>query len=486
MADIYEGYVDYLANIKLLFLSFIEDIDMELSKTPNLLSINKIEQYFIKLDNELKENYEIWIDNLFKGINEKFLIAKIREEYKNNNINLKTNRRAPITIQTLHQKLTINRYSLSPISKSDADNLLAREGVKNIVPVDIFLGIAALPIKMTVGAMLKVAEIAQGSSSFISASSRLRNDFGIKLDPKTIMSVTNHIGEIALQNEMNRADEIYARPRRVKLAFPEKKKEGVLYIQVESATVNIREEDESANSGREEIRLGIVYNSYSARASGEMTRRGIAAEGREIFVKDCVSYVGSLETFQKLLFACAIRNGYGEYARTALIGDGVDWIRDMKENLFPDARWILDFYRLRERVWDFGKLYFSGVIPAYTKWAKTTCEQLMKSESKTVVKDAIEKEKEKNIVTNKLSDYISNNIMNIDYAKYLEDGLDIDGDPIESANKIFLQRDVKRPGTRWNLSHARNMVFLRAKMESGKWFGDVVAPVKNFYNIKII
>jgi hypothetical protein len=46
------------------------------------------------------------------------------------------------------------------------------------------------------------------------------------------------------------------------------------------------------------------------------------------------------------MFSLAVRNGYGKYKETVLIGDGATWIRSMKEELFPDAQQILDFSHL--------------------------------------------------------------------------------------------------------------------------------------------
>lgn len=52
------------------------------------------------------------------------------------------------------------------------------------------------------------------------------------------------------------------------------------------------------------------------------------------------------EEFKRFMFSLAVRNGYGKYKETVLIGDGATWIRSMKEELFPDAQQILDFSHL--------------------------------------------------------------------------------------------------------------------------------------------
>jgi transposase len=43
-----------------------------------------------------------------------------------------------------------------------------------------------------------------------------------------------------------------------------------------------------------------------------------------------------------------------------LLSDGAAWIRNMGEELFPNAVQILDFYHLAENLYSFGKYLFQG------------------------------------------------------------------------------------------------------------------------------
>lgn len=58
--------------------------------------------------------------------------------------------------------------------------------------------------------------------------------------------------------------------------------------------------------------------------------------------KEYVNYFGAVDTFEKLLFAAALRNGYGQHETTVIVSDGAPWIFNMKDKLFPDAIHILD------------------------------------------------------------------------------------------------------------------------------------------------
>jgi hypothetical protein len=190
-----------------------------------------------------------------------------------------------------------------------------------------------------------------------------------------------------------------------------------------------------------------------------------------------------VEEFKKHLFACALRNGYGTYGETVLLSDGATWIRNMKEELFPDAHQILDYYHLRENVNEFAKQIFNMAEPEYRPWADRICKDLKESRFGDVLTELerLDKKHAGRFSFN-LSEYIRNNIENIDYAEYIKKGYFIGSDAIESANKTVLQKRLKQAGMRWNTETAQCLLTLRAKQESGLWHQDVVVPVLQLYN----
>jgi hypothetical protein len=363
------------------------------------------------------------------------------------------------------------------------------EGVRTVYPLDKLLGLSDLPFKMTVGAMLKVSEIAQDSKSYKHATSRLKKENGIKIDTRTVMEVTNHTGRIAFEHELNVAKNIYKDiiDDSNWTAFPQNKEKGVLYILVDGAMVNTRQKDETTNSGYKENKLGLVYNAKDVRVKGRIPEEGEKKKIRhEILKKEYTAFVGSVEEFKVLLFGCAIKNGYGKYDQTVLLSDGATWIRNMKNELFPDAQQILDMYHLKEKIWNFSKTYFNEDKSRYTPWAEEMCDKMEESQYQHVLDEVIKMENKIHMNGSKLSTYIINNIDCIDYATYVSKDYIIGSGAIESANKSILQYRLKQAGMRWNVDNAQNIVTLRAKMESNKWFSDVVLPVRKKYNIKTI
>jgi hypothetical protein len=107
----------------------------------------------------------------------------------------------------------------------------------------------------------------------------------------------------------------------------------------------------------------VVFSSADVRTRKD----GIA---HDILKKEYMPCLGSAEQFKGYLLECAVRNGYGRYENTILLSDGASWIRNMEEELFPDALQTLDFYHLAENIYGFGKYLFQGDAKQYTPWAE--------------------------------------------------------------------------------------------------------------------
>ena len=232
-----------------------------------------------------------------------------------------------------------------------------------MVPLDHYLGLAKLPFKMTAATMLEAAYWAQNQCSYQAAEDAIYRSLGIKINDDTVRLVTNIIGALVFEKDCDNAQVAYRKLNTGKLSFSNKKP-GTIYIETDGAALNTRHKDQNGSSWREN-KLGLVFSSDNLytwhNKHGELQH--------QIRKKEYVSFVGSVDEFQKHLFACALRNGYGNYKQTVLLSDGAAWIRNMKELLFPDAQQILDFYHLCENVYTFAKDIFNMDESLYKPWA---------------------------------------------------------------------------------------------------------------------
>lgn len=372
--------------------------------------------------------------------------------------------------------MQFSRYVLLPKTQADKDALFESEHKSMIVPLDEYLGISDLPFKITVNLMLEIAYWAQCQCSYERAEEAIHKALGFKVNDDTVRMSANTIGKIIFDNDCKEAEHAYSLLNSGKFSFPARRQKGVLYIEVDGAALNTRQKDEHGSTWREN-KLGVVFSSNNIRYWTD--KRG--QRQHTINRREYVSYVGSVQEFQKHLFACALRNGYGAFEKTVLISDGATWIRNMKEYLFPDAQQILDYYHLCENVNDFAKAHFKMKEQKYRPWADQACKFLKEGKA-TQVLNLLESIGG-SLESDRLQGYISNNLNNIDYPEYLRNGYFIGSGAVESGNKVVLQNRLKQAGMRWNSVTAQYLLTLKSKYESNLWNAAVVFPIIRYYAV---
>ncbi|MBC8554440.1 MAG: UPF0236 family protein [Candidatus Brocadiales bacterium] len=378
---------------------------------------------------------------------------------------------------TLTGRVSFWRKVFIPATAQDKEQFRLLGYPPTIVPLDMALGIDKIPGKLSLALMLEIAYWAQNQGSYQEAEDEIRRTLKLEIGDDTIRKVTNLIGSIVFLHDQQRADTAYEQLEKPgTLDFPYNRK-GVLYIEMDGAMFNTRGQDQNASTWREN-KLGIVFSSDNVHFLGYDENGG---ERFYINRKEYADYIGSSHEFGKHLFAAALRNGYGKYQRTVIISDGATWIRNLTEEFFPDAQQILDLYHAIENIYSFAKYKFDNDEKLFVPWAKRMSALLKKSEYQQVI-DEVACYKGKTIpgVVN-LHTYLTNNIDNIDYKRFREEGLYFGSGAIESSNKSVLQRRLKQAGMRWDARTAQNMVTLRAKAVAGKWVGEVERYVPKFF-----
>jgi len=351
------------------------------------------------------------------------------------------------------------------------------ERTKRVVPLDALFKVDKLPFKMTLGTMLKVAYWAQNQCSYQNAEDIIKDIHGIFINDDTIRAVTNCVGNIVFLEDCRKAEEAYELFLSGNLPYAQDKR-GILYIETDGASLNTRHKDDAGSTWREN-KLGVVFSSDNIYSwTDKHNERQHRIQKREY-----ISFVGSCVEFKKHLLSCALKNGYGSYKKTIIISDGATWIRNLREELFPDALQILDYYHLCENVHTFAKYLFNMDESKYMPWADDICKTLKKSLFPQVLKEILPyKDKKPGSCPVNLYGYIENNIGSIDYAKYIKSGYFIGSGAVESGNKIILQRRLKQAGMRWNTASAQALLTLVSKEESGLWGQEVLRTVLEFFS----
>lgn len=365
--------------------------------------------------------------------------------------------------------MSFKRYALLPKNPANAASLKKLSGKNIVYPLDEMLGIDSLPFKATPRMMLEIAYWAVKFDSYQETEEYFRNKCGIVVSDDTIRKIVNYIGEMVFQEDVSCGEEAMARLQAGQIEYAPCV-DGTLYILADGSMLNTRRKDEAGSTWREN-KLGMVFSTdhmyYWKAKNGEQRHR--------IEKREYISLLGTAGDFKKLLFHTAVRNGYGRYKNVVLLSDGAAWIRNMKEEVFPDAQQILDKFHAKENTYKFAKALFPNKEEQAVSWAEHICGELDEGKWESVIKE-LEPYKEKTYGpgTVNLYTYLDNNRENINYPMYEAKGYFVGSGAIESGNKVAVQDRLKLPGMRWNEETAQYVLSIKGKIESKLWEKETV------------
>jgi hypothetical protein len=343
--------------------------------------------------------------------------------------------------------------------KIERDYYYCRACGHSEVPLDAELNLTELPYKMTQELMLEVSFYGQNQSSFMDASAMVKRAMGLEINKETIREITEDIGNRVFENDIKKANHLLNNMHEIEMKPDEEKKDGVLYIMTDGAAVNTRVEDENGSTWRENKTV-IVFTDK------DMIKR---KDGGNIIInKEYAAFIGSAEAFRGHVLNAAVNAGYGRIKEVVIIADGATWIRNMANELFPEATQILDLYHLKENIYTYSKHKFAQNEKEYVAFAEDLIAKIEKGKAKEALKLLPENENLPTGVVN-LRTYITNNIDKINYPEYKSKGFFVGSGAIESANKVVVQRRLKQAGMRWSITGAQSLLTLRAKVESNLW-----------------
>lgn len=315
--------------------------------------------------------------------------------------------------------------------------------------------------KMTEKTVEVITYMAQLVPSFERASESLKKLIKMEVSTTQIQKVSEEVGKNLFEQDMNVAQNMYTEPEKYfENKLPKDKKEGRLYIMVDGSAVNTRVEDDG--STWKEMKLGLVF------CDKDMIKR---ENGSNIITKkDYVAYFGSIEEFKKMIFSCAIENGYGSIKEVVIVGDGAKWIWKMCDEVFPDAVKILDFFHMTENVYAYGNYLYHNDIKSRDSWVNTVIHEIKQGKVLKVI-DKVSRLDNTNLPAGvpNLAQYLSNNKERVNYDCLKESGYIIGSGAIESANKMVIHQRLKQSGMRWSINGAQYIAALRTKHESNKW-----------------
>jgi len=324
-------------------------------------------------------------------------------------------------------------------------------------PGDKRYGIDKLDHRITKAVELEAVYFAQNQMSFDKAAEVLKRVYGLDINRETIRELAETAGTQVFVHDTERAEHTMENIQNI---GEDERKKGTVYVMMDGAAVNTRVEDENGSTWREN-------KTVIAFSSREMIQRKDG--GNIITHKEIAPLIGSSEDFKKHVLDVAVRAGYGLYENTVVIADGATWIRNMCEEIFPDAIQILDLYHLKENIHTFSKHIHGQDLVKAREWAEMIIGKVEKGLPVEEILSCIPKVENLPAGIPNIKIYIENNSEKINYPSYREQGFFVGSGAIESSNKTIVQQRLKRAGMRWSVAGAQALLSLRAKEESDRW-----------------
>lgn len=247
----------------------------------------------------------------------------------------------------------------------------------------------------------------------------------------------------------------------------EKKPIDTLYLQSDGSMVPI--------SGAEELeykenKLGLIYTDNDI--VHKISKNG--NERIEINNKRFVSSIGEgVDKFKKMFYAAAIEKGLRSAKTIIFLSDGALWLRKLKEEYFPNAIQILDWYHVIDHLWSTAHALFGEENnKKCEEWVTPLKDLLWNGRVNDVLKILLKEgntRKHNQTPIWELRAYFMSNKENMKYAEFRRKGYYIGSGAVESANKYIVSDRLKRTGMRWTLSNANAMIWLRCKYFEDRW-----------------
>jgi hypothetical protein len=294
----------------------------------------------------------------------------------------------------------------------------------------------------------------------------------------TMRKVSNEIGTIVLNNDLKISEERWNHFYSEEFTMMNNIKGQTLYLEIDGAMLPTRTDGKNGTEYKE-CKLGMAFSSDNFVKWTDKNGKKQHSIGKRQYT----AHLGEKDGFVKPFLSLALANGYGKYENTVLIADGATWIRNLKNTYFGDCQQILDYYHLAEHISDYAKILFHNDEKKYAPWSREV-RHLFKASKTGKGIELIEQsgKGEAKEEANKLLQYISNNINNIDYKSYIGQGYYIGSGAIESSNKTVIQRRLKVGAMRWNPDSGQAVLTLMSKAKSTNlWEPDVERAVYNHF-----
>jgi len=169
-----------------------------------------------------------------------------------------------------------------------------------------------------------------------------------------------------------------------------------------------------------------------------------------------------------------------EKLRICVIGDGAPWIWNRIQEVFPDAKQVLDYYHCSEYLYKTAQAQYGQNSQQAQEWVEATLTRLFSNNIDRIIA-GIKRMKPSSAAAREQIDktigYLSERTDKTNYGALKRGGYHIGSGGIESSNKFISNVRLKRSGAWWYPTNANNILKLRCAKYNGT-FDRIMAEAK--------
>lgn len=159
-----------------------------------------------------------------------------------------------------------------------------------------------------------------------------------------------------------------------------------------------------------------------------------------------------------------------EQVRLCVLADGARWIWRHVQQLFPNAKEILDYYHCSEHIYRIAQVHYAESPEQALEWVEATMARLFCGEVAAVIwclQRLQPHDVEAATAIRQGIHYLEQNQERINYQAARKGGYPIGSGGIESANKFICHVRLKRSGAWWYVPNGNQMLALRCAKYNG-------------------
>ncbi len=222
-----------------------------------------------------------------------------------------------------------------------------------------------------------------------------------------------------------------------------------VFVQVDGTGINDR-----ATKGWFEAKVGVIFSET----------REVSKDRVEILDKRTYATVEEISTFREHFVIEAQRYGVFQSKEVIFVGDGAGWCRSLKEDYFPEAVYVLDFWHLARNIRVCLGAERKELVGELLGLAGRGATEELLSRLKRLRLHS--REPTFRAKLEELINYVINNREGIENASKI----DFYGSgPVEKAVDVTICRRFKKRGMSWYVHKANPLLALRLLKLNGEW-----------------